>query len=314
MKTTPLLSIFLASCTGISFADEQVDKPLPQDLRNRTLVSDSSLFKYHLGELVGHVVLRKSDGTFTRLQRIAPSAPAVEVLKDGTLYKSKVTLNSRAQGSYLLFSAALSAEQASEVTIADAAHAYLETLPSSVTDAATRAYSTRNSDLFFVQGVVMSVMTRESWIAIDSDAKGVVGSAAGISGQVYNGQRDFSRDYHIAVELVDLFKMGKLLSEDPFPVGELSYPLHEVPGYAEASTSGGRMIYMIQPLERRLDSLRGSANPSVARAAAKLDELVNRGVHDSESLQAAWDDAVGLDLSRLATQCRATPMGIVHID
>ena len=207
--TAMIICTALSGC-GVKFANETLNKDLPKDLTSRTLYPQTAIYKYHLDQLIGSIVYYDNNKNLKRVERVIRDnyIPSVKFVPDtdGVLYKSKINSGASAKGSYLAFSASLTADQMAEVIIRDIAHIYIddEDVPRALLNKARVYARDKNVQLYWIQGLLLSTRNLEYYQKISTNASGVVGNTAGVEGGVYNSRGMTSKDYDIALELVDL--------------------------------------------------------------------------------------------------------------
>lgn len=214
--------------------------PLPEDLRSRQLYEHTHYFKYDLSELVGTVLTQPSgqlSGAYSRGPRLVPPqfTPPVTIIQDGILYTAKIDRGAALEGSVLAFAASLARTELVEVVFQDIARAFVpgERIPTKDILAWAIALADSDSRSFYVQGVVLSTVQKTYYDEVDSSASSLTGDLFRGSGRVYSRREALSRDFQIAVELLDLAEFVRLA---PHSVALARTRAAAIPVEASAST------------------------------------------------------------------------------
>jgi hypothetical protein len=214
----------LASCDGVKFADVEVNRPLPDEFKNRTFYAKTDIFKYRLSQLAGNVIVREADSTaYVRLDRVVPEG-VVPIEKDvdeegGEIYRSVVDRGASAEGSYLAFAGSLSANEIAKVQIRDRHWVFIDLVPA-VRDAIADWVEDHPNDdpavkRWYVQGALLASITTDYYQEIDATASGVVGETLGAKGEVYNRFRETATDFRISLELLDIDALARAPRDVP---------------------------------------------------------------------------------------------------
>lgn len=218
------LLLLTLGCAGLQFADEPINQDLPRAFTNRTLWPDTSIFRYRLTELAGTVIyaVEQPGGAveYRRQSRLlAPGfAPEVEVIRDGTIYSSKIDKGAAAKGSYLALAVDFSDDRMAELTIVDSGLVFIpwDKVPlQALQEEAAKPRPTGTRRLW-VQAVLLSEVTKSYFREIKANASGVVGSTFGASGKVYNQNSATSREPVMGLLVVDL---DALAADDKLKAG-----------------------------------------------------------------------------------------------
>lgn len=211
-----LVFVFTYGCGGgIKFADEPMNRSLPEDYKNRKIYQQSDIFKYKLDSLVGRILVCKQKiGDKSKLDcdlKLAPirkdnSTPLIKT-PEQKVYSSKIDRGAAAEGSYLAFAAKLSADQAAEVLITDSVLVFIQDddIPIEKLKAYVKANpKVGNENRYWIQGALLATIITRNLIKIDSNASGVVGTATGLKGQVYKNEGLEAIDYKISLLMPDI--------------------------------------------------------------------------------------------------------------
>lgn len=218
LKTFPVLfaSIFLCSCAGVKFSDEQINKNLPNDYRNRNIYPETDILKYKLDSLVGRILVCKPkqindrvyncDLKVTRILKKDASTgqivPPETITPERLVYSSKIDRGAAAQGSYLTFASSFSADQVAEILITDSSLVFANDDDVPIQEILSYVKKNPKADdetRFWIQGALLATIVQRDLVKIKSDAEGVVGNTSGIKGQVYNTSGQGSIDYRISL-------------------------------------------------------------------------------------------------------------------
>lgn len=216
-----LLTIFfaatvLSSCAGVKFSNEQLNKNLPEDYKNRNIYPETDIFKYKLDSLVGRVLVCKPgqasnrvydcDLKVTRILKTDPDTkqpiPPEMITPEKLVYSSKIDRGAAAQGSYLTFASSFSAEQVAELLITDSSLVFVDDNDIPVSEILSYAENNpkkEGEDRFWIQGALLATLIQRDLVKIKSDAEGVVGNTSGVKGEVYNNRGQESIDYRVSL-------------------------------------------------------------------------------------------------------------------
>lgn len=202
-------SMFLSGCSGLKFKDENVNLALPNDFSFRTPIKNTADLRFFMKENVGLLVTPSGDSGAYRV--LAPPIVAdgfqarEEIIKDGTVYSSKITQGASVQGGYLLFSANLSAEQAMEYRIVDISRVDVpwSQLPDAKIRAAAATQNPSGVKRLWIQSLILSRVLSQNYSELKCDASGS-GPAFKAGGKCFNTTGVESHDYAIGVVFVDV--------------------------------------------------------------------------------------------------------------
>lgn len=212
---TCVAALAAVGCSGLRFGSVPVNEELPEDWKNRNLYHNTAHFKYQLQDLAGSLLQKKEgEKEFTRIGRqVAPGyVPALKVIDDGKVYESKVDRGAEVQGSYLAWVAKLQGNQKAGVLIQDVSSVFIPYPDIPWKELAKLAVANPPQpgvQRFYVQGALLSSIVIEKYMEIEASASGVMGPAVGIGGKVYARQGSVSRDFRIALELIDIDKLNR---------------------------------------------------------------------------------------------------------
>jgi len=207
--------LVLSGCVGVRFADETINRVLPDDFKNRNIYPETDIFKYKLDSLVGRILVCQPDQINDRIcdcdlkiTRIIKNGTTPETISpEQKVFSSKIDQGASAQGSYLAFAAKFSAEQVAEILITDSALVFIKDDDVPIED--LKQYVQSNPRVgqekrFWIQGALLATIIQRELIKIDTDAEGVVGNVSGIKGGVYNHRGQESNDYRISLLMPDI--------------------------------------------------------------------------------------------------------------
>ena len=219
-----LLAVSCIAC-GVKFKDAPVNLSLPDYFKTRNLYDRTDIWRFKLPELVGFIIADSGSGTYDRLRRIVKDGyeAKLEIIPDADkkVFSSRIDRGAEAEGSYLLFSAGLKANQMAEVSIEDVSLVFIndadipwERLR---TEAGTHPPNT-NARRFWIQGALLTTITINYYQEISANASGVVGETFGAKGKVYNKQGTTQRDFKISLELVDVDQLAASTRDVPIKI------------------------------------------------------------------------------------------------
>lgn len=196
----------LAACAGVKFTDQALNSPLPNDFVYRTVLANSVEFRLNPADNIGVLISPDSAGMYhiTAKPMLAPgSTPAVDALKDGEVYDSKVDSGGSLQGNYLAFTASLDATQTAEVHIVDAVHAYVP--PAQIPDDQLFAVASTTSTVprYWLNDLYISTVTRSTYKKEDASASASP-PAFGAKGSVYAENTTNIHDWVVAARLINV--------------------------------------------------------------------------------------------------------------
>lgn len=204
--------LLILGCGGLKVSKNHLksNKSIPDDLKNRTFWEETDIFKYKLEQLTGSIIYTKDSGAFSRGPRIIDlkNPPELSIIKNGLLYHSLV--NNKLQGniSVLNFTVGLDSSQVVEVRIVDVMQAFIdfEKIPAKKIRESIGGAEMSGYKKYYVQGALLTSITKQYSHSIKYNTKGVIGSVFGADGQVFNEESDFIQDYKISLLLIDLDK------------------------------------------------------------------------------------------------------------
>ena len=224
MKKKSLLlyfsAILLSSC-GVKFSPITHNKTTPEDLKNRTFWDQTDIFKYNLEQLTGSILYKvEGEGNFRRGSRVVDEAnkPSIEAIENGLLYHSKINREYEGGVSVLSFTTELSTDQMVDVKITDIFQSFIEfeSIPIDRIKEIIDSDELANTKKYYIQGALLTSVTKTYGSEISANASGVVGGAfKAANGKIYNEETDFIQDYKISLALIDLDKLDILLEASP---------------------------------------------------------------------------------------------------
>jgi len=224
-KTILCLLVISGIACGVKFKDAPINLSLPDYFKARNLYDRTDIWKFKLPELVGFVIADSGSGTYDRLRRIVKEGyeAKLEIIPDADkkVYSSRIDRGAEIEGSYLLFSAGLQANQMAEVTIEDVSLAFINDadIPWErlTTEAGTHPPNS-TARRFWIQAALLTTITISYYQEISANASGVVGETFGAKGKVYNKQGTTQKDFKISLELVDLDKLAASTRDVPIRI------------------------------------------------------------------------------------------------
>ena len=196
---------------GVKFASQSVNRALPGDYANRTRISNSADYRFHMEQNIGAIIEPdpSSPGQY-RLAAASVIRPAnatitEEVLAkdDNQVFHGKITSEGSLSGNYAVVGVSLSAKQAVEISIVDIARAEIQT-PSIPVDALRNFAKTKGPQKqYWIKSLLLSRVLRQDFDEESANATGS-GPAFGVDAKVYHTQSDQSQDYNLTAVLIDL--------------------------------------------------------------------------------------------------------------
>lgn len=207
---TILATVTLVSgCGGLKFKDEMVNLGLPDDWKFRTPIKNTADLRFSMKENIGLLITPGTiPGTYEVLsQPIVPDGfqAREEIIKDGTVYFSKITQGASIQASYLTFAANLSANQAVDFRIIDISRvdAPWNQLPDAKIRAAAATPNPNNIKRLWIQSLILSRVLSQNYTELKCNASGS-GPAFKTSGKCFNATGTESKDYAIGAVFIDI--------------------------------------------------------------------------------------------------------------
>lgn len=204
-----MAATFVTGCGGLKFKDEMVNVNLPDDWRFRTPVKNTADLRFFMKENVGLLVTPgNASGTYRVLAQpiVADGFTArEEIIKDGTVYSSKITQGASVQGGYLTFAANLSANQAVDYRIVDISRVDVpwNQMPDAKIRAAAAIPNPSGLKRLWIQSLILSRVLWQSYSELKCDASGS-GPAFQTAGKCFNTTGVESNDYAIGAVFVDI--------------------------------------------------------------------------------------------------------------
>jgi hypothetical protein len=208
----------LTSC-GIKFRDENVNLDLPNDYKYRTPIKNTADLRFHMIENVGLLITPGPEpGTYEVLSSpILPNnfTAREDIIKDGTVYSSKITQGASAKGSYLSFAASLSLDQAVDFSIIDVSRVDIpwNQFPDDKIRIAAEKPNPKGIKRLWIQSLLLSRVLSKSYAKLSCDASGA-GPAFQTEGKCYNTTDLALPDYAIGVVFLDI---DKYVQNNPSP-------------------------------------------------------------------------------------------------
>lgn len=205
--------LLMTACAGVRFADEGINKGLPEDWKNRIVYKQTDILKYDISQIPGQIlfctdVAEGEKDCKIQVDRYVKNGTGVLIkTPEAIVYNSKIDSKASAQGSYLAFAAQIQAGHVEEVSITDSIVVYykFEDVPiAELKRYAATVSSPPGVKRYWIQGALLSTINRNSLTEIDADAKSVIGNTAGVSGKVYNKGITIQNDYRLSFLLADL--------------------------------------------------------------------------------------------------------------
>lgn len=204
-----MAATFVTGCGGLKFKDEMVNVNPPDDWKFRTPIKNTADLRFFMKENVGLLVTPGgTSGTYRVLAQpiVADGFTArEEIIKDGTVYSSKITQGASVQGGYLTFAANLSANQAVDYRIVDISRVDVpwKQMPDAKIRAAAATPNPSGLKRLWIQSLILSRVLSQSYSELKCDASGS-GPAFQTGGKCFNTTGVESNDYAIGAVFVDI--------------------------------------------------------------------------------------------------------------
>lgn len=204
-----MAATFVTGCGGLKFKDEMVNVNLPDDWKFRTAIKNTADLRFFMKENVGLLVTTgDASGTYRVLAQpiVADGFTArEEIIKDGTVYSSKITQGASVQGGYLTFAASLSANQAVDYRIVDISRVDVpwNQMPDAKIRAAAATPNPSGLKRLWIQSLILSKVLSQSYSELKCDASGS-GPAFQAGGKCFNTTGVESNDFAIGAVFVDI--------------------------------------------------------------------------------------------------------------
>jgi hypothetical protein len=210
------LVLLSASGCGVKFTDRVINQPLSLDMLGRNIVVDTEIMKRHLEEIPGYIVV--DDGT-GKLDPVAPildtfTPPVTPITDEKAFFHGIIDSNWGGGGSYLtLVSGGLDVKRKAEVTITETAEAYIPkgNVPwqKIVQWATQHPPSSQGQKRYYVQGALLSTISRTVYTEVSANATVAGGAAFGAEGKVYATDKttETTNFAYIGVHLLDVDKI-----------------------------------------------------------------------------------------------------------
>jgi hypothetical protein len=216
-----------------TFQNVSTDDALPADFTKRTVYGDSSAVRGNLPDFIGHAIEIDKDGNAKKISAgrfvVNDTKPPIVPIDaaSGQIYSSKIDKQFKESGSasYLVasISTSMSNDDMLEVIIRDVATSSLDSDKIDQQKLAAFAKSLpakAGVQRCFVQGVRIASISYRKYAKADANAKVAAGTAFQAGGAVYNTSEQFTGDYKLSIDCIDLDILRPLvsavgLSEDP---------------------------------------------------------------------------------------------------
>ena len=204
-----MAATLVTGCGGLKFKDEMVNLNLPADWKFRTAIKNTADLRFFMKENVGLLVTPgDASGTYRvlALPIVADGfAAREEIIKDGTVYSSKITQGASVQGGYLTFASSLSANQAVDYRIVDISRVDVpwNQMPDAKIRATAATPNPSGLKRLWIQSLILSRVLSQSYSELKCDASGS-GPAFQTGGKCFNTTGVESNDYAIGAVFVDI--------------------------------------------------------------------------------------------------------------
>jgi len=200
------LTLLLAGCTGVHFADIPLNQELPRDFVYRTVITNSTDFRLDPGSNIGVVISPDANGLYQIIGKPLlsdKSIPQVAAIKDGDVYDSTVDSGAAIQGNYLAFTAGFSLSKQATIHIIDAVHAYVP--PAEIPDDKLFAIAATKSEIsrFWLEDLYISTITKTEAEQESANASAST-PAYGAKGNVYHQVGGTFHDWVVAARLINI--------------------------------------------------------------------------------------------------------------
>lgn len=212
-KTLTLSALMAATlvmgCGGLKFRDEMVNVNLPDDWKFRTSIKNTADLRFFMKENVGLLVTPgdTSDTYRVLAQPIVADGFTAreEIIKDGTVYSSKITQGASLQGGYLTVAASLSANQAADYRIVDISRVDVpwNQMPDAKIRAAAATPNPSGLKRLWIQSLILSRLLSQSYSELKCNASGS-GPAFQTEGKCFSTTGEESNGYAIGAVFVDI--------------------------------------------------------------------------------------------------------------
>lgn len=204
---------------GITFReDEPINKELPPEFKTRVFYERDDILTYELNDVVGSILLCKivTDDN-SRKQECDLQYPGI--VQDGVkphvgtpdkvVYRSKIDQGATAEGTLLLVTGQLSAEQLAEITITDATYVYFTRAEIPTEELVSYRQANPNETpetqrRYWIKGIRLSTIVRKDYSKVASGIVGVVGPITSVKGSIYRESSEDSVNYKASLVLVDI--------------------------------------------------------------------------------------------------------------
>jgi hypothetical protein len=209
------LMMLLTGC-GVKFIDRNINLKLSDEMLGTSLFKDTEILKRHLEDIPGYIAVDDGSGT---LQAVFPLQtngykPSVTPIRDDkAFYHSVIDQSAGIQGSYLaILSADLGTKHTAEVTITETAEAYIpkENVPWQAIAQWAKTNPPRPGEKrFYVQGALLSTVSKTTYVEISANATVDGGTAFGAKGKVYATDKTTQTSNYafIGTHLIDVDKI-----------------------------------------------------------------------------------------------------------
>jgi len=205
-----IFAIGCVGCGGMRLQDAQVNHTLPNDWAGRSLMNNTSDFRFHLVENVGLVVTPSPGGKYDVVyQPILPDAftPREEAIKEGSVYHSILTQGASTRGGYLSFTASLSSEDAIDYSIVDISRADVpwKDFPEAKIRAAAALPNPTHQKRLWIQSLILSRIVSNQSTATKCDGEAAA-PVFKVGATCHVEASDTANDFGIAAVFLDIDK------------------------------------------------------------------------------------------------------------
>jgi len=220
---------FLISGCGLKFSGNSFSNAkLPDTFKNRSVFPTDLSGAYQFADLTGAIIAvdtaKKNDKEPLLLGLIHPQnhvSKVIPIPESYSYYKSRVTKEASAEGSYLIAAASLNVDQMMEIEIVDVARSYIDfSTASPYQDVLkqiqewVRLHPKTNSDTrIWIKEVVLTKIIVSNSAKVKSNASISSGSVAKIKGGIFNTSEQQNKSVQLGLVAYDIDKMARQTAE-----------------------------------------------------------------------------------------------------
>lgn len=218
------VSLIYGCTSGVQFASSPVNKPLPKAFTERTVCLKGGS-EYVIDDLVGNVITKQNSQDFITIGMIRPAnyvSQVIPIKESLNYYHSRIQSGAAVEGSYLVFSTTLGAEDMAEITLDDIAIASIN-----LKDEATwsdiqskinkwvKEHPKNNpkESRLWIRSVIMTRVVYNTYTKINADASGQVGAVVGVKTGVYRNNEDQTKSVIVGFDVYDVDEYSKRITK-----------------------------------------------------------------------------------------------------